>query len=49
MYGRVVLRNFGEEDEEDLVFLPPYTSKRGVWLDWIRTRGWDPLQLCNKM
>ena len=35
------------ENDDDLVFLPPSTSMRGMWLDWARERGWDPVQTCK--
>ena len=45
--GLVTLRNNGADDEDDLVFLPPNTTMRGMWLDWVRERGWDPVQTCK--
>ena len=41
------LRFATENDEEDLVFLPPHATIRGMWLDWVRERGWDPVQTCK--
>ena len=29
------------------VYLPPNTSLRGIWLEWVRARGWDPIKTCK--
>merc|ERR1711966_352209 len=41
------LRFATENDEKDLVFLPPHATIRGIRLDWVRERGWDPVQTCK--
>ena len=46
MAGLVSLR-YDSEDENALVYLPPSATKRGLWLDWVRSRGWDPIQTCK--
>ena len=45
--GVMTLRNNGADDEDAPVFLPPNTTMRGMWLDWVRERGWDPVQTCK--
>ena len=45
--GLASLRNNSRDDGEKLVLLPPNTTMRGLWLDWIRERGWNPLKTCR--
>ena len=42
--GLITLRNDDREDGEQLVFLPPNTAMRGLCLDWIHARRWDPIK-----
>lgn len=45
--GHVSHRNTANENEQEPIFLPPNTTRRGMWLEWVRGRGWDPVQTCK--
>ena len=47
MAGVVTLRNDAAEGDVKHIFLPPNTTMRGLWLDWVRERGWDPIKTCK--
>ena len=45
--GVTTFQDDAGEDGEQLIFLPPNTTMRGMWLDWVRGRGWDPIKTCK--
>ena len=47
MAGLTSLRYNPTDDSEQLVFLPPNATVRGLWLDWVHERGWDPVKTCR--
>ena len=47
MAGGVSFRGASSDDEDEIVYLPPNATKRALWLEWVRERGWDPVQTCK--